>query len=68
MLSFTSRIKSPAMGAKTNRFSVEKKKTLRPLLAKWIYQSMRPMNIVEDEDFLNTIQQCLSWNGGKRVL
>ena len=68
MLSFTSRIKSPALGSKTNRFSVEKTRTLMPLLAKWICQSMRPMSIVEDEGFLNIIQQCLSWNGGKRVL
>ncbi|CAF4932680.1 unnamed protein product [Rotaria sp. Silwood1] len=56
--------KSPSLNSKINRFSSEKKKTLTSLIALWICQSIRPISIVEDEGFLNTIQQCLSWNGG----
>ncbi|CAF5117932.1 unnamed protein product, partial [Rotaria sp. Silwood1] len=50
--------------SKINRFSSEKKKTLTSLIALWICQNIRPISIVEDEGFLNIIQQCLSWNGG----
>ncbi|CAF5095494.1 unnamed protein product, partial [Rotaria sp. Silwood1] len=56
--------KSPSLNSKINRFSSEKKKTLTSLIALWICQSIRPISIVEDEGFLNIIQQCLSWNGG----
>ncbi|CAF3806998.1 unnamed protein product [Rotaria sp. Silwood1] len=56
--------KSPSLNSKINRFSSEKKKTLTSLIALWICQNIRPISIVEDEGFLNIIQQCLSWNGG----
>jgi hypothetical protein len=62
---YISSIKS-SLNSKTNQFSSEKKKTLTSSLAKWICQSMRPISIVEDEGFLNIIQQCLRWNGGER--
>ncbi|CAF1265169.1 unnamed protein product [Rotaria sp. Silwood1] len=56
--------KSPSLNSKINRFSSEKKKTLTSLIALWICQSIRPISIVEDEGFLNIIQQYLSWDGG----
>ncbi len=62
---YISSIKS-SLNSKTNQFSSEKKKTLTSSLAKWICQSMRPISIVEDEGFLNIIQQFLRWNGGER--
>ncbi|CAF5125695.1 unnamed protein product, partial [Rotaria sp. Silwood1] len=56
--------KSPSLNSKINRFSSEKKKTLTSLIALWICQSIRPISIVEDEGFLNIIQQYLSWDDG----
>jgi hypothetical protein len=64
---YISSIKS-SLNSKNNRFTAGKKKVLTPTIAKWICESMRPISIVEDEGFLNIIQQCLSWNGGERYL
>lgn len=52
--------------SRIDRFCVEKKQSLTPAIAKWICESMRPLSIVEDEGFLNIIQQCLCWNGGEK--
>ncbi|CAF2741246.1 unnamed protein product [Rotaria sp. Silwood2] len=50
--------KSPSLNLKINRSFSEKKKTLTPLIAQWVSQSMRPISIVEDEGLLNIIKQC----------
>lgn len=52
--------------SRIDRYAAEKKKTLTTAIAKWICESMRPLSLVEDDGFLNIIQQCISWSGGEK--
>jgi hypothetical protein len=43
-------------------FSLERKGSIPSLSAKGVSQSMRPMSIVEDQRFIDNIQQFPAWN------